>query len=154
VAWTYSSDPGTSTSAKRRDAVRLTLGDTDTNDQQLSDEEITYFLSQAGDGATIDCVRNASLSGAKALRSKYARQVDTTHGKLSVGASKRFEHYAALVRELESDMTRLAEVFAGGLSIAEKQDDAGDSDLVQPGFEVGMDDHDAGGRSSRWDEVA
>jgi hypothetical protein len=151
VAWTYSEDPGTSTSAKRRDAVRLAVGDTHTSDQVFSDAEIAYFLSQAGDAATADCVREAAILACEAAQAKYARQVDTTHGKLSVGASKRIEHFERLAKNLRAKRGRLAEVYAGGRSVAEKQSDAADTDLVQPAFEVGQDDYESG--ASRWGDA-
>lgn len=150
MAWTYGTSPGTSTAAERRDAVRLAIGDTDTNDQQFDDAEIAWFLSQAGGAATIDCVREASILAAETLVGKYARQVDTTHGKLSVGASKRADHYRQLVKDLRAKRSRLAEIFAGGRSVAEKQSDAAESDWVQPGFEIGQDDYDSTSRESRW----
>jgi len=49
MTWTYGGAPGTTTSATRRDAVRLLVGDTDTTDQQITDEEIAFGLSQASE---------------------------------------------------------------------------------------------------------
>lgn len=153
MAWTYNASPGTSTSAERRDAVRFAIGDTDTNDQQVQDAEISFALTQAGDGANMGCVRSAAIICVRSLMARYARQVDTTHGKLSVGASKRLENYRALLSELQRQQATLAEPFAGGLSIAEKTSDAQDSDAVQPHFEVGMDDYESNGAASRWENA-
>ena len=50
MAWTYDATLlSISTSVGRRYSVRLIIGDTDTTDQQLQDEEIDFFLSQGGD---------------------------------------------------------------------------------------------------------
>ena len=42
MTWTYSGNP----SSTERDAVRFLVGDTDTNDQLLSNEEIDYLVTQ------------------------------------------------------------------------------------------------------------
>ena len=50
MAWSYNpAQLGTSTAAERINSVRLLLGDTDTADQQVQNEEITFGLSQTGD---------------------------------------------------------------------------------------------------------
>jgi hypothetical protein len=50
MAWSYNpSNLGTDTDAERLNVVRYLVGDTDVNDQQVQDEEITFALSQVGD---------------------------------------------------------------------------------------------------------
>jgi hypothetical protein len=146
MAWTYSNNPGTGSAATRRDAVRLTIGDTDTTDQQVSDEEVAFWLLGAGD----DYI-GASIEAARALAAKYTRQADTTHGKLSISASQRAKAYLALVDQLQSDrdVQGGAEFFVGGLTISGKEALASDPDAIQPGFAIGMDDYDDP-NSSRW----
>ena len=47
MAWSYdATDLGTSTASGRLNSVRLLVGDTDTNDQQVQNEEITFALAQ------------------------------------------------------------------------------------------------------------
>jgi len=70
MTWTYGGAPGTTTSATRRDAVRLLVGDTDTTDQQITDEEIAFGLSQASDD-----IYNANAPLCRALTAKHARPV-------------------------------------------------------------------------------
>ncbi len=135
MAWTYGADPASS----NRDAVRLTIGDTDTNDQQLQDSEIEYYLSLfglTGDGRVIP----ASIRACEALAAKYARQVDTTNQGLSVGASKRMEHYQALATTLRLQGATVAEVFLGGSSYSEAASQDSDTDLIPPSFRKGQDD--------------
>ena len=58
MTWTYGGAPGTTSSATRRDAVRLLVGDTDTTDQQVSDEEIAQL--QAEFGGSVDASDDAT----------------------------------------------------------------------------------------------
>jgi hypothetical protein len=145
MAWTYTADPANSD----RDAVRLHIGDTDTNDQQLQDSEVEYYLGlfgTSGDGRVVP----ASVRCCEALAAKYARQTDTTNQGLSVAASKRQAHYLALASQLREQGATLAEVFTGGSSYseAEKLDD--DSDLIPPVFRRGINDWVRRGEDPDW----
>lgn len=132
MAFTYTSDPENS----NRDAVRLLTGDTDSTDPLLQDSEVDYFLSLYS-----NAVYPAAAAACDAISSKYARQADTTNGRLSVKASQRSEAYAKKAKELRRDTLLGADVFAGGLTIAGKNALDDDVDAVQPSFKVGMDDY-------------
>jgi len=140
MAWTYGADPANT----NRDAVRLLIGDTDTNDQQLQDSEVDYFLSQFGAVGTGNLNSGACVPAAvrccEALVAKYARQTDTTNQGLRVAASKRMQHYQSLAETLRLQEATVAEVFLGGskYSEAEKLDD--NDNLIPPSFRRGMDD--------------
>jgi len=73
MAWTYNAaDLNTTTPSGRLNTVRLLVGDTDTTDQQVQNEEITFSLAENND--------NTYLSAAwiaRAISSKYARLVTT-----------------------------------------------------------------------------
>lgn len=101
MTWTYS-DP----SASDKDAVRLLIGDTDTDDQQLSDEEIEYLLTQY-----TNVYRAASLA-AKTLAAKYSRQVGSSIETLRVFAADRYKQYMDLSGKLNTEYKRQG---AGGL---------------------------------------
>jgi hypothetical protein len=80
VAWTYSGDPSDS----EKDAVRFLIGDTDTTDQLLSDEEIQYTITESGSlyQAAHDC--------AYAIASSFARMATSKSvGDLSLSYSDR-----------------------------------------------------------------
>jgi len=48
--WSYSvTDLNTTTASGRLNSVRLLVGDTDTSDQLVQDEEINFALAQAND---------------------------------------------------------------------------------------------------------
>lgn len=96
--WTYDGVPGTDTADKRRDAVRLLVGDTDTNDQQIQDAEITFALSQSNDD-----VYGAGAIIARAIAGKYARLVDTSIDSVKASYSQRSADYFALAVRLDRD---------------------------------------------------
>ena len=136
VGWSYSNRPGTDSDSKRRDYVRLLVGDTDSADKQVTDEEINLFLSQRSNN-----VKLAAADVCEAIAAKYARQVSTTNVSLSVAASDRFDHFRTLAKELRNREMRFAEVFAGGRTHSGKDSLASDSDAVQPWVSLGQDDN-------------
>jgi len=113
--------------------VRFLIGDTDTSDQQLSDEEIAYLLTE------YSAARRAALEAARSLQAKYARLCDQRTGDISISYSQRRDSYAALVRDLQRGM--LGTPYAGGISQADKDSDEDDSDRVNPAFSVEMMDN-------------
>lgn len=139
MTWTYGGNPGTSTAAERRDAVRFLVGDTDTNDQQATDEEISFSLSQASNN-----VYSAAASIASSLMGKYARLVDVSFGEVKTSYSQRMANYKALRDKLRVDASRLGSLGlpeAGGISIADMESAREDSDRVRPYFREGQFDN-------------
>lgn len=135
MTWTYT-DPSTSA----RDAVRFLVGDTDTTDQLVTDEEIAFTIAQAGTGNTYTA---ASLT-ADAIAAKFARKADFSNLSISVSASQRAEAFRALAEDLRAKALVYgggAEVFAGGLSASAKDDLDANTDAVQPSFRMGQDDN-------------
>lgn len=136
MTWTYGGAPGTTTSATRRDAVRLLVGDTDTTDQQITDEEIAFGLSQSSDD-----LYNASALLCRALSGKYARLVDTSIESVSSSYSQRAQHYAELAVRLSREGKRLGTIglgvpVAGGMSISGMESVESDTDRVPAAFRV------------------
>lgn len=83
MTWTYT--PGTIETAL--DWVRLRIGDTDTNDQQLSDEEINSLIAMCGDK------KMAAVQAAYMISAKYRRY----------GAVKESQLYSELAAEISMD---------------------------------------------------
>ena len=130
MTWTYSGDPADSA----RDAVRFLLGDTDTTNQRVTDEEIAYALTQ-----TANDTYGAAAYCARALVGKYANMVDTDFESVGVKYSQLRENYSALAIRLDAQAKRygskgLGVPAAGGISVSAM--DAADelSDRVQPKF--------------------
>lgn len=131
MTWTYGGDP----SANDRDEVRFLVGDTDTTDQLVTDEEIAYSVS---DEATN---YNAAAKIARAIAAKFSRKVDKSVGDLKQAYSQRVKQYLELAERLEGEAVgRTAKAYAGGISKSDKETVEEDSDRVEPAFEIGMHD--------------
>ena len=133
MAWTYI-DPSTND----RDKVRFLVGDTDTNDQLVTDEEIAWALDNEN-------VYNAAATIALAISSKFARLADKTVDDLSIKYSQRAKNYADLAAELRTRANKrsFAKPYLGGASKAQKDSDVLNTDLVQPEFKKGQFDYNA-----------
>lgn len=98
MAWSY--DPtnlDTTTASGRLNTVRLLVGDTETLDQQLQNEEITFALSQNGNN-----VYYSAGWAARTISSQYARKVNTSlDGALKADYSDLMKHYSTLADNLE-----------------------------------------------------
>mgnify|MGYP005988775759 CR=1 FL=1 len=116
MSWSYDpSNLDTTTASGRLNTVRLLVGDTDTNDQQVQDEEITFALSQNNNG-----VYSASSWVARTISSQYARRVTTQlDGVLSADYSDLMKHYSTLADNLEyqgKTSGAVVGVLAGGIT--------------------------------------
>lgn len=135
MSWSY--DPNTlntTTSAGRINTVRLLVGDTDTTDQLVQNEEITFALSQTGDS-----VYYAAVWVCRAIAAKFSRMVTTTlDGALSANYSDRAQQYTKLAIQIESlgkkTSGKALGVSAGGISIAAMYVADATTDRVKPAF--------------------
>lgn len=133
MSWTYSGDP----SSSDRDALRFLIGDTDTTDQQLTDEELDYLLTFEGS------VTAAAIAAIRSLIAKFARFADRSVGDLRVAYSQRIDNYRGLLDQLETrQVIHAGKPIAGGLSKARKQIVDEDADRVQPAFRRNQFDDD------------
>jgi len=79
MAWTYDeTDLDKTTTSGRLNVVRLLIGDTDTNDQLVKNEEITFALSESNNN-----VYFAGSWAASVIASLFARKVDTKKKKVT-----------------------------------------------------------------------
>lgn len=92
MTWSYSGDPNKS----ELDKVRFLCGDTDVNDQLLSDEEINFLLMIKG------TPERAAEEACLAIMAKLAREVDYAIGPEKVSASQRLENYKRVMEERRS----------------------------------------------------
>ena len=134
-------DLDTTTSSGRLNTVRLLVGDTDTSDQQIQDEEIFFALSEHSDN-----VYSAAAFACRFIAAKYARLVTTQlDGALQSNYSDLQKHYAALEASIkaldrESNGGKLG-VYAGGISIADMAAVDSNPDRVKPAFSIGQFDY-------------
>src|SRR3989304_2024720 len=125
--------------------VRFYVGDTDTSDQQLTDEEVKFALSEGGS------VRAAASICADTLAAQYARLADLTEGQLSISYSQRFDHMRSISDDIvdAGTLTDPAMPSAGGIFVADKEATEGDAALVKPSFTVDiLDNPEVGGLDS------
>lgn len=100
MAWSYSGDPG----ASSLDEIRFLIGDTDSTDQLLSNEEINYLFTEYGDAysAAVACV--------VALIGKFSRDVEESKRvgdlSLTIKSGSKVDQFLLLKRTLESERTR------------------------------------------------
>lgn len=134
MTWSY--DPtnlDTTTSAGRLNSVRLLVGDTDTNDQQVQNEEITFSLSETGDN-----IYSAAAWIARTIASQYSRRVDTQlDGALQANYSDLAEQYYKLAEDLEyrgKTNGAVLGVAAGGLTISDIQAVRANTNRVEGAF--------------------
>ena len=134
MAWSYdATNLGTASAAERINSVRLLVGDTDTNDQQVQNEEVTFALNQ-----TSDNVYYAAAWCARSIAAQYSRRVtQNLSGALSADYSDLQDHYTSLAETLEHQGKKTGAVLgikAGGISIARVDAVRQDTDRVPPSF--------------------
>ena len=120
MAWSY--DTGFATD---KDKIRFLIGDTDTNDQLLSNEEITAQL------VLEPRLYYAAATCANAIEARYSR-----FGDADVAYAFR-----QLARRLRERAQIQVEPYFGGISISDKESVAEDTDRPENYFEVGMFDN-------------
>lgn len=130
MSFTYSGDPTSSP----LDETRFLLGDTNSADPLLTNEEINYLLAQYGTPA------RAAAEGAMTLVAKFSRLCDESAGQVRVSWSQRVTHFKALYDRLSSSAFGAPIPFAGGISVSEKEIEELDTDRVTPAFTRGLHD--------------
>lgn len=90
-----------------RDRVRLHIGDTDSSDPILTDDEVDDFLAQryvvdATTGGTTYNVVAAAADCAGAIAAKYARDFNFAEDGQRFDRAQRVGHYMSLERSLRA----------------------------------------------------
>lgn len=117
--------------------VRLTIGDTVSTDELLSDELIEFRLGQYSDDvllASIECVRD--------ILAQFARDIDKNAVGFSTTRSQKTTHYTDLLKELKQRSSSICEAFVGGTSNSEAETLNSDSDYRQVGITIGWGQND------------
>lgn len=149
-SWTYTGNP----SARAIDAIRFLIGDTDTNDQLLSDEEITWVNTEASGTATgTNALYDAAYRCCLTVASKLARQADKQIGDLKVSMSQKAEGYRKQAQELKALALREGGVpipYAGGITYSDKEIDQDNPDIFSGWFASGQfnNQRDGGGQNT------
>lgn len=131
MTWTYSGNPASSA----RDAIRFLIGDTDTTDQLLSDEEIAWVNTEASGTSTATTnLYDAAARCCQTVASKLARQADKSIGDLSVSLSQRATAYLAQADQMKGLAARSGNVpipYAGGITWSDKEIDQENPDIFR-----------------------
>ena len=136
MTWSYGGDP----SANDKDQIRFMIGDTDTDDQLLSDEEIAGAVTIYGNQLA------AAISCCYAIAATFARKADTANtAGLRVSASQRYRQYKDLAEQLRTqnalDAAMGATIWIGGAEQSDVDAMNESSTYVQPQFKIGADDY-------------
>ena len=134
MSWSYDpTDLNTTTASGRLNTVRFLIGDTDTNDQKVQDEEIEFSLSQ-----TNDDVNSSAAYIARTLASKYASKVTIElDGQLMAHYSDMYKHYLSLADKLDYQAKKVGAqlgIVAGGISKTRVKVVRSNTDRVEPEF--------------------
>tara|TARA_R100001440_G_scaffold2471_2_gene7051 strand:- start:2087 stop:2491 length:405 start_codon:yes stop_codon:yes gene_type:complete len=126
MTWSYNENLSTD-----RDKVRFRIGDTDTDDQLLSNETIDALLVIRND------VVLASIDSVQAILAQFAREIDRQALGLGGPRSQKTTHYENLLKILRAEADKGATgVFYGGATIAEKDDALADTTKPRPPFRL------------------
>lgn len=135
MTWTYVPD-----FTLNRDKVRLLIGDTDTNNQLLTDEELCFLESEFGSATN---VYSTALAAIDVAMVEVARKASSKSvGPLSISYSNRMSDLSAARARIAALVTRKASPtpYAGGISVADKDANESDDDNVAHSFRIGMFD--------------
>tara|TARA_R110000851_G_scaffold1876_2_gene7353 strand:- start:636 stop:1100 length:465 start_codon:yes stop_codon:yes gene_type:complete len=137
MTWSYdATDLDTETSSGRLNSVRYLVGDTQTSDEQVQNEEVVFALAQ-----TSNNVYNAAAFVANTIASKYSRLVTTKlDGALSSNYSELSKSYRILATELKTLGQRYNSAglgfFVGGILISDVDSVRGNTNRVPSSFRM------------------
>lgn len=120
--------------SERINNVRFLIGDTDSSDYAITNDNIAFALTQAGDDVYV-----AGAICARALAAKYANLVDTDFESVSSNYSQLQTNYTKLAQKLEAQSKKygsrgLGLPAAGGISYSDIRANDLNDDRVQPKF--------------------
>ena len=117
--------------------IRLKIGDTDSFNQLLQDEEILTIIGSPDSRG----VASAAVRCCYAILAKLARDTDSNGAGISVSRSQKVQHYRDLIGLLEREAVLETAPTAGALDIDAAKNAAADTSFKKPIFSIGMDDH-------------
>ena len=137
MAWSYdATDLDTETASGRLNSVRYLVGDTNSTDEQVQNEEINFALVQTNNN-----IYNAGAFVASTIASKYSRLVSTQlDGALEADYSNLAQGYRILSADLKAlgqkyDSSSLG-IFYGGVRISDIDAVRSDTNRVPSSFRM------------------
>lgn len=112
--------------------VRRLIGDTDSTDPLLYDQEIGLYLTGGEYEQTSDLL--AAARCADDIAGKMTRRVSISAGGTSVSLDQQRTQFVALAKDLRRRAALSVSPFAGGISRDDKISREGDTDRTEPAF--------------------
>jgi hypothetical protein len=126
MTWSYDDSLPTD-----RDKVRFRIGDTDSEEELLSNETLDALL------VIRDDVVLASIDAVQAILAKFAREIDRQALGLGGPRSQKTTHYENLLKVLRAEADKGSTgVFYGGATIAAKNAALADTTRPRPPFRI------------------
>jgi hypothetical protein len=128
MSWSYDpTDLNTTTASGRLNTVRYLVGDNDTDNQQVQNEEINFSLSESSDNVYV-----TASHVARTLASKYASKATLElDGPLTAHYSDLYTHYmSAKAKQFGAQIG----IKAGGISKTRVGVVRSNTDRVEPAF--------------------
>lgn len=108
--------------------VRLLIGDTDSTDVLLQDDEIDLFINTYG------TIQLAASNAAMAIAAKFSRNADKQIGSLRLSFSSRAQNYRNMAKEIKQYSSSMLRGYVGGVSKSDNTVNLNNSDRVSPSF--------------------
>lgn len=136
MGWSYGG--GQNLDTNPRDALRVIIDDINQDTPLIQDEVLDYLLSQSRS------LYAAAAAACDILATRFAGDVDTSIGKVSVSYARRSQAYSERAAALRRRASSVAGAFilSGGHSYAQKAAALANPDEIPPAFSVGMDTYD------------
>lgn len=125
MTWTYSGDPDTNIKQ-----VRLLIGDTNSQDQLVTDKELLFIFDLTSD------IFLAAADACDVIIAKLARDVTRSDIGMSASRDQQIQHYIDLRDSLRRRADTNAERYAGGLSQRERNQTTNKPTCRNPAFAV------------------
>lgn len=128
MTWTYAGN-----FALPRDQVRFLVGDTDTADQLVTDEQIAFALTQNSN------VYRAGAICCRSIALKVGQRLTVNQSGTGIDSDEQYKHWMDAANTLDEQAAlglggSGAGAYVGGVSVSDKQGREGDSDRVRPAF--------------------
>ena len=126
MSWSYSDALSTD-----RDLLRFRIGDTDTNEQLLSNELLDALL------VTRASPTLAAIDAVQGILAQFARDIDRSALGMGGARSQKTQFYRDLLKELRAEAARGdTSIFFGGGSISQKESNLEDEDAPVTPFRL------------------
>lgn len=126
MSWSYSDALSTD-----RDKLRFRIGDTDTNEQLLSNELLDALLTTRASPTL------AAIDAVQGILAQFARDIDRSALGMGGARSQKTQFYRDLLKELRAEAARGdTSIFFGGGSIAQKESNLEDEDVPVTPFRL------------------